>query len=196
MANALKRYEEIYAARLANNDRSGQVRAIAAIANLLRRLGRADEALPRLAATRVLAESIGSHRVLAEYYDSLAHVQEARRDFAAALATERLLADEREKLGSERARLRATELEARLGLVQKQQAIDQLRSIIAVNEAKVRMVNADLAQVRAFNIAVLDGIIALVVIALAGWLVWRYRMRHRRLIDAVTAATGSRPPFQ
>lgn len=181
LPNALKRYEEILTARVENKDRSGQVRAVAAIGGLLRRLGRADEALPRLEAARSLAESIGSHRVLAEFYINLAQVQEARKDFAGALATERRLADEREKLGSEGARLRATELEARLELFQKQQAIDQLHTIIAVNEAKVRMVNADLAQVRAFNIAVIDGVVALAVIAVSAWLVMRYRERHKKL---------------
>jgi tetratricopeptide (TPR) repeat protein len=196
LSGALNRYEEIFTERVANKDQSGQVRAMAAIGNLLRRLGRAPEALPRLLAARPLAEAIGSHRVLAEFYGSLAQVQEACRDFAAALATERLVADEREKLGSERARLRATELEARLDLAQKQQAIDQLRSVIAVNEAKVRMANADLAQVRAFNIAVLDGALALGAIGVAAWLVRRYRLRHRRLVNAITAATGSRPPFE
>lgn len=186
LPGALKRYEEILAARIENKDRSGQVRAIAAIGGLLRRLGRAEEALPRLEAARPLAESIGSHRVLAEFYVSLAQVQEARKDFAGALATERRLADEREKLGSEGARLRATELEARLELVQKQQAIDQLHTIIAVNEAKVRMVNADLAQVRAFNIAVIDGVVALAVIAVSAWLVWLYRSRHKKLVDRMS----------
>ncbi len=113
LADALRRYEEIVAGRIANGDRSGQVRAVAAIAGLLRQLGRADEALPRLVAVRALAESIGSHRVLAEFYLNLAQVQEARRDFAAALATERLAESESEALGSERARLRSSELEAR-----------------------------------------------------------------------------------
>ena len=186
LSGALKRYEEILAARIENKDYSGQVRAVATVADLLRQLGRADEALPRLVATRELAESIGSHRVLAEFYGSLARVQEARQDLANALSAERVAASERELLGSERARLRATELEARLELVQKQEAINQLHSIIAVNEAKVRMANADLVQARAFRIAVIDGAIAIAVIGVAGWLVLRYRARHKRLVAAVS----------
>jgi tetratricopeptide (TPR) repeat protein len=190
---ALQRYEEILAARVQNNDRSGQVRAVAAIANLLRRLGRADEALPRLVAARSLAEAIGSHRVLAEFYNSLAQVHEARGDFAAALATERLAANERNQLASDRARLRSSELEARLELLQKQEAINQLRSAVAVNEARLRTTAADLAQVRSFRIAVIDGVAAFAVIVAAAYLVWRYRARSKRLHAAVAKALQAAP---
>ncbi len=193
LAGALKRYEEILAARIANKDLSGQVRAVSAIASLLRRLGRADEALPRLLATRALAESIGGHRILAEFYTTLAQVQEARRDFAAALASERLAAAERQQLSSDRARLRATELESRLDLLQKQQAIDQLRTQVAVNEARLRATASDLAQVRSFRIAVIDGLVVFGVIIVAGLIVWRYRVRTHRLHAAVASALNPRP---
>ena len=188
LAGALKTYEEILAVRVELNDRRGQVRAVSAIAGLLRRLGRPDDALARLTATRPLAESVGGHRLLAEFYGHLAQVHEARREFQLALATERLAATERDQLISERARLRAAELESRLGLLQKQQAIDQLRSQVAINEARLRATASDLAHVRSFRIAVIDGVIAFAVIVAAGFTVWRYRVRTRRLHAAVTQA--------
>lgn len=188
LAGALKRYEEILAARIQNNDRSGQVHAVAKVASLLRRLGRTDEAAERLSAARSLAESIGGHRILSEYYAAMAQVQEARRDFSAALAMERQAASEREQLTGERARLRATELEARLELLQKQQAIDQLRTQVAVHEAQLRAAAADLAQVRSFRISIIDGVMALGASAVAAWVVWSYRARTKRLREAVARA--------
>jgi tetratricopeptide (TPR) repeat protein len=185
LPDALKRYQEILAARIASNDLSGRVHAVAVIAGLLRQLGRADEALAGLNAVRSPAEAMGSHRILNELYTTIAQVQEARRDFSAALAMERLAANEREQLISARARLRATELEARLDVVQKQEAINQLRTAVAVNEARLRAAAADLAQVRSFRIAIIDGVVAFAVIVVSVWAVLRYRARTKRLHAAV-----------
>ncbi len=199
LPGALQRYEEILAARVENKDLSGQVRTVVSIAGILRRLGRANEALPRLLAVRPLAESIGAHLVLAEFYSNLAQVQEGVGDFSAALGCQRRAAAEREQLVGERARLRATELEARLDLLQKQQAIDQLRTQVAVHEARLRAAAADLAQDRSYLIALIDGIVAIVVVALSGWLVMRYRGRSQRLHAAVAGAlksTGLPPPAE
>ncbi len=196
LTGALKLYEEVLTTRIANNDRSGQVRAVATIASLLRRLGRADEALPRLVAVRPLAESIGGHRILAAYYISLAQVHEARRDYATALATERLAAAEHEQLTSERARLRSSELEARLELLQKQQAIDQLRTTVAVHEARLRAAAADLAHVRSFRISIIDGVMALGAITFAAWVVMTYRARTKRLHAAVASALATSAPAE
>lgn len=191
---ALKSYEEIVPARIASKDPSGQVRAVAAMANILRRLGRNDEALARLTATRSLAEMTGGHRILVEYYESLAQAQEAAHDFPAALASARLAATEREALTSERARLRATELEARLELLQKQEAIAQLRTTVAVNEAHLRAAVANLAQARSFRIAVIDGTVAIIVVSLATWIALRYRARTKRLQAAVSKAVQASSP--
>lgn len=196
LPRALQLYEEILATRTAIKDARGQVRAVSAIASLLRRLGRSAEALARLTAIRAQAEAIGGHRLLTEFYTDLAQVQETLGDFAAALRTERLAATEREQLVSERARLRASELETRLELAQKEQAIEHLRSVVATHDALMRSTAADLAQVRSFQIAVVDGIVVVAVIAVAGLLVWRYRVRSRRLHTAVKKALESYPPFE
>jgi lipase chaperone LimK len=171
------------------------VRAVSVIASLLRRLGRPGEALPRLVAVRSLAESIGGRRILSEFYASLAQTQEALGDYAGALATERLAATQHEQLTSERARLRSTELEARLDLLQKEQAIDQLRSTVAIHEARLREAAADLAHVRSFRIAILDGLAAFAVATLSGILVWRYRSRTKRLHAAALQALRSSSPI-
>ena len=189
LPDALKRYEEILAARVANKDLSGQVQAVSAIASLLRRLGRADEALPRLAATRALAESIGGHRLLAEFYGNLAQVQEARHDFAAALTAERLAAAEREQLSGERARLRAGELETRLNLAEKQQAIDRLIREMSRREAEFRAQETKRTYAAELRLGIFGGLF------LAGVFVVIIVVQHFQLRSArrATAAVPSGP---
>lgn len=76
----------------------------------------------------------------------------------------------------------------RLDLLEKQQAIDHLRTTVAVTEASLRANAGDLAKVRSFRLAVIDGVVAFGVIAFAGWVVMRYRARTVRLQRAVSQA--------
>ncbi len=182
LAGAWKRQEEILAARIKSNDLSGQARTVITIASLLQRLGRTDEALARLTAVRALVESVGSHRILASFYETLAQVQEARKEFSGAVVTERLAAAEREALAGERARLRAEDLEAKLESAQKQAYIQQLVRTMSRREAQIQLLEterADNATMRRALFAGLGFSALLVVIIVAMYFQLR---RSRRLL--------------
>jgi signal transduction histidine kinase len=188
LPTALSLYEKIYAVRVELADRRGQVRALSALASLLLKLHRSDEALVRLATARPLALAIGGHRLLAEFHSAVARTQEARRDFGAALSAERQAAAEREQFAGERARLRASDLAGRLDTVQKQRSIDALIRDKVVQDADLRAKEAELAHARFLRFALLDGLI-LVALAFAGVvLLQRTRLRAERRILAETRA--------
>lgn len=189
LARALLLYEEIYATRVAVKDRRGQVRALSAIASLLRRMHRADDALARLQIARPLADTIGGHRILAEYYKILAQVQEDRGDFAAALAAERVAQGEHEELAGQRARLHAADIEARLDLMRKQQTISRLQRT-----------NAELGARDDINgrryllwIGLIDGFVLLLVVVGAVTLVIHYRRHAERQIEAAVRRSRQIP---
>ncbi len=179
LARALQLYEEIYATRVTVKDRRGQVRALSAIASLLRRLHQPDEALARLEIARPLAETIGGHRILTEYFKTLAQVQEDRGDFAAALAAERVAQAEHEELAGQRARLHAADIEARLELMRKQQTVSRLQRT-----------NAELGAGDAVNgrqyllwIGLIDAFFLLLITVGAVSLVIHYRRHAERQVE-------------
>lgn len=177
---ALFLYEEIYATRVAVSDRRGQVRALSAIASLLRRLHRPDEALTRLQIARPLADAIGGHRILAEYYKILAQVQEDRGDFAAALVAERVAQAEHEELSGQRARLHAADIEARLDLMRKQQTISRLQRANAEHGTR------DAVNGRRYLlwIGLIDAFFLIIVVVGAVSIVIHYRRHAERQIEA------------
>ncbi len=186
LTRALQLYEEIYATRVAVQDRRGQVRASSAMASLLRRLRRPDEALARLQNVRPLADTIGGHRILTEYYKNLAQVQEARGDFAAALSAERVSQAEHEELAGQRARLHAADIEARLDLMRKQQTISRLQR--ANNELNA----ADPVDGRMYLvwIGLIDAFFLLIVAAGAISLVLHYRRHAERQVQSALRRAG------
>lgn len=189
LARALLLYEEIYATRVAVKDRRGQVRALSAIASLLRRQHRPEDALTRLQTARPLADTIGGHRILAEYYKVLAQVQEDRGDFAAALVAERIAQSEHEELAGERSRLHAADLEARLDLMRKQQTISRLQRT-----------NAELGTSDAVNgrtyliwIGLIDAFFLISVVVGAVSLVIHYRRHAERQVEAALRRSRQAP---
>lgn len=188
LPGALALYEKIYAVRVELNDRRGQVRALSALASLLLKLSRPDEALARLTTARPLAESIGGHRLLAEFHGIVALTQEARRDFGAALAAERLATTAREQLATERARARAADLSERLDLAQKQRAIDTLVREKVVQHADLRTQQAELAHGRSLRFALFDGLLLIAIVFATIVLLQRMRLRAERRILAETQA--------
>lgn len=178
---ALELYESILKTRTEIDDRRGQVRALSAVGGLLRRLDRADEAYARLTAMRAQAESIGDDRLMTEFFGVLAEVQEARGDFPAALASERLATVARERIASEAARLRAADLESRLAVVREQQEREKFDRALALREAELRAAAAEVARARSDRFALIDGILLVVVMVAAGWLVLRSRRHSHRV---------------
>ena len=188
LAGALKRNEEILAARVKSNDLSGQARTAVNLSGLLLRLRRPDEAFARLTTIRPLAESIGSHRILSEFYSSLSLAQEARKDIAA-VATERLAAAEREELVSERARLRAEELEARLQISQKQAAIEQLIRTLSRRQSEIQLLETERVDAQTLRRALFGGLgltVLFVVIIVVQQ--WQLRATRRLLASGQPAA--------
>lgn len=181
LTRGLDLYESILVTRGEVNDRRGQVRAIVAIGGLLRQLGRADEAYLRINALRAQAESIGDDRLMAEYHGVLAEVQETRGDFSGALANERLATAARARIASEAARLRAADLESRLDGARQQHERERLDRAVALREAELRAAAAEVARARADRFVLIDGILLVVVVAVAGWLIFRYRRNSKRV---------------
>ncbi len=126
LTGALSIYEKTITALTEVGDRRGLARTLYLTANLLRRMGRVDDALARLARARPLAESVGGHQVLAEFNEELSLTLEAKGDFAGSLVAQRQAQRAREALRTAQASVRAVAFEAREALAAKQLSIEQL----------------------------------------------------------------------
>ena len=195
LPRALELQERALAIRIELKDRRGQAHSRWQVASLLRQLGRHDEALAHLTEARILAEASGGQELLRQVFSVLAQTQEARGDFAAALAAERLAAGAAAALASERARLRAVDVAARLELVQKQQTIADIARDRRVKAAELRARTADLmaselalARSDALRVSVGTGVLALAVALAAIIVLQRTRLRAERRILAETQA--------
>jgi nitrogen-specific signal transduction histidine kinase len=104
LTGALAIYEKTITALTEVGDRRGLARTLYLTANLLRRMGRNDDALARLARARPLAESVGGHQVLAEFNEELSLTLEAKGDFAGSLVAQRQAQRARERCGRRRPR--------------------------------------------------------------------------------------------
>ncbi len=192
LPEALAFYQRALAIRTELNDHRGQVRSLREVGSVLRRLGRPDEALPLLVDARTRAEKIGGHELQGGVYAELALVHEARREFPEALALDRLAARERETLASERVRLQASELEARLTLGRQQQIIAGLDRDRQLQAAALRTRDAELSRSRTQRFG-LVGVLVLGLVAV-GALISRHRLKlssERRILAEAQAAQAA-----
>ncbi len=184
LPGALAGYEAARKEMAVVGDQRGLARAWYHEASLLRRLGRPDEAMADLDKARPLVMTIGGHRLLSEFHAELARMREMRGDLAGALADERAAAAEREALVGERAQALAADFEARRGIVQQQQALDELarkESVEAAGlrqrEAELRERAAELARSRTLRWSILGAV--LIGFAALGTVVLMQRARLR-----------------
>lgn len=160
--------------------------ALVDLADVLRHLGRLDEALAAIEEARSYVESLDIRGTRPETYETLARIQEARGDFAAALVATRRSHEAREAMTNEAVKSRAAELEARYDLVKKQQAIaalEQKQTLQAAElhaqRAELSRREADLARARVERWAIAAGLGA-VAIALGALIL---AQRARRAAD-------------
>ncbi len=184
LAGALAGYEAARKEMAAVGDQRGLARAWYHEASLLRRMGRLDEAMADLDRARPLVATIGGHQLLRELHAELARVREMRGDLAGALADERQAAAEREALLGERALALAADFEARRGIVEQQQALDERARKESIEEARLRQREAELreraavlARIRTLRWAILSA--ALLAFAALGAVVLMQRARLR-----------------
>ena len=186
---AIALYEKIYAVRVEANDRRGQVRALCALAGLLVKTGRAEEASAKLATARPLVESIGGFRLLHEFHSSVAQVQEARGDYQAALVAERLAVAALQQVIGERARLHAADLAERLELSRHERTIAALTQEKDLQAAQLHAREAELARARDralwITVASALGFAALIAVVVSHRL--RLRTERRALAESEAA---------
>ena len=172
------------------------------LSEVLLKLGRVDAALAHIEEARGYADAIESPGLRAGVYRRLAAVQEARGDFAAALAATRREFAERETIAGEAARTRVAELQTGYDLVKKDETLARLarenelqagaaraRSAeLAQSAAELRTKDAELARTRTSRLAFAS--VALTAAALLGAIVvvQRTRIRAERRILADTRA--------
>jgi signal transduction histidine kinase len=189
LPEALALQKRALALRTELDDLRGQVRSLRQVASVERRLGRNDEALAHLRDARARAEKIGGHELLEFVYGELARVHEARKEFADALAAERLANREREALAGERARSRTADLEAHFDLARKQQTIAALARDKQLQAVELHAQQAELESARWQRY----GLLAIVVLGLiaASALVSRQRLKlaaEHRILEETRAA--------
>ncbi|WP_438483114.1 ATP-binding protein [Oleiharenicola lentus] len=149
LEEALKFQERGLAIRVDLDDRRGQVRSLAQVAGVLRKLGRTDEALVRIVDASSRAKSIGGNDLLNLVYTELALVHEAKKSYGEALAAERLAARGRDQFAGEQARIRASEFEKRMELEQKEKAIERLDRERALQAAELKVKEAEILRQKA-----------------------------------------------
>jgi len=179
VATALARHREA----LTIYERVGVPRNLALthrrIATILRRHGRPDEALVHLKAGLALAEKLGSHTVTASLQQELARIHEARGDYQAALAAERLLAAANDAAIDQRTQERIAELQTRYDAQRRQNEIENLKRERALQDEEM--------QRRRFqSLAIGSGLLLGLVIIAAIAIVLRQRLRAERSVLAAT----------
>ncbi len=182
-------------------------------AAVCQKLGRLDEALAHAEEARGYADAGESPRLRANAYRSLASVQEARGDLAAALAATRREFAEREAMAGEAAKTRAAELQTQFEAAKKDAELarlsreNELRAAeqraqeaqlarqaaeLRANTAELRAKDAELAHI-SLTRYLLGTSLGAAILALAAVLAFqRYRARNeRRLLDETRRARDS-----
>lgn len=156
---------------------------------VLLKLGRLDDALAHVEEARGYADAAESPRLRATAYRRLAAVQEARGDFAAALAATRHEFAEREALAGETTKSRAAELQIQFDVAKKDAELARLAQENRVRAADARTQSAELEHTRTSRLTVAAAALAVLTVLGAVVLVQRARLRaeHKILTDTRTA---------
>lgn len=112
---------------------------------VLQSLGRLDEALADVNEAKGYLDKQG-HEGVQMVYERLAAVQEARGDFAAALAAARRAFAENEITSGEAARLRVADLQTRYDVAKKDEELSRLARVSELQAAEAKAASAQLAQ--------------------------------------------------
>ncbi len=148
---ALSFYQRLIGSFETQKARRSLALALCRTATLLRRLDRVPEASEHLERARPLVLEIKGHSLLVEFHTELAAILELKRDFAGALAAERVATREREAMAGAQAQVRAADREAREQIATKQRSIERLAAEknaqtadLRAREAEVHAQQADL----------------------------------------------------
>jgi signal transduction histidine kinase len=146
---------------------------------VLRKAGRAEEALPHLSTALQIAGTLESTEVMADLYQEFALTSEARGDYAGALEYQRKQAAATEQIRGEQDRLRMSELRARYGAEQRELEI-------ALLKRDQQLQRAELGRRRSQTLAVVASLGGGSLLLGAIVMLQRYRLRAERRLHAVT----------
>lgn len=201
-AEALKALEPVMANRRTLRGKLKLTASLLIRAEALQKVGRLDEALQDIEEARSYIDTIERPKFRAQVYERLASIQEAKGNFAAALAATRREFKERELMTGEVAQAKMIELQGRYDLVKKDDEIARLArenetnatkanlraAQLAQSDAELRAKEAELSRAQSQRLAYGLGAVAVAAIFGAILFVQRTRIRAERQVLADTRA--------